>query len=126
MDADSTMGQDRVMERFWTKVQKGPGCWLWTASTRNRYGQFWFDGRTQPAHRVAWQLTYGPIQDVASKGRMREQKKTHCPQGHPYAKANLIMRGNGDRRCRICANRVEQARRPRHRADRPRRRAQEI
>ena len=142
-----------LTERFWAKVQKGSGCWLWTASMRHGYGQFWFDGRVQVAHRVAWQLAYGPIQeglfvchhcdnpgcvrlshlflgtpadniqDAASKGRMREQKKTHCPKGHSYAGANLIVRGNGNRICRVCANRVEQARRPRHRADRPRHRA---
>jgi len=134
-----------ALDRFWAKVNRGPGCWLWTASTRSRYGQFWFNDWVQAAHRVAWQLACGPIkeglyvchhcdnpgcvrpshlflgtqadniQDAASKGWMREQKKTHCPQGHPYAGANLIVRGNGDRRCRVCADQVEQARRPRHR-----------
>jgi DNA-binding XRE family transcriptional regulator len=24
---------DAVADRFWAKVQKGPDCWLWTAST---------------------------------------------------------------------------------------------
>lgn len=27
--------------------------------------------------------------------------KTHCPKGHPYAGANLVLR-NGGRRCRTC------------------------
>lgn len=30
-------------------------------------------------------------------------KKTHCPQGHPYAGDNLRIRANGSRRCLACA-----------------------
>ena len=53
------------MTRFWSKVQKTDGCWLWTGS-RNRtwaYGRF----RSGPgrrsvlAHRFAWELVHGPI-----------------------------------------------------------------
>ena len=55
------------MERFWSKVQKGePGeCWLWTAGLRHGgYGQFrWDTGTTMQAHRVAFELTHGPIPD---------------------------------------------------------------
>lgn len=53
--------------RFWSKVQIGDGCWLWTASTIKGYGQFRrarVNGK-QPAplyaHRFAWELTNGPI-----------------------------------------------------------------
>lgn len=28
--------------------------------------------------------------------------KTHCPKGHPYSGANLIIRKSGRRRCRAC------------------------
>ena len=53
--------------RFWPKVQKSADCWLWTAAThRNGYGKIGAgrqgDG-TLLAHRVAWELTYGPISD---------------------------------------------------------------
>ena len=49
-------------KRFWSKVQKTEGCWLWTASLDRRgYGQFRLDGRIQKAHRVSWQLANGPI-----------------------------------------------------------------
>ena len=48
------------MKRFWDKVQKTEGCWLWTASKcRDGYGYFAFDGRLQKAHRVCYQLTRG-------------------------------------------------------------------
>jgi hypothetical protein len=48
--------------RFWAKVQKGPGCWLWTAyRNRDGYGQFRVGGRMSKAHRVSWMLHFGPI-----------------------------------------------------------------
>jgi DNA-binding CsgD family transcriptional regulator len=46
-------------ERFWSKVDKGPGCWIWTASTfKTGRGQFRVGVRNQQAHRVAWELTF--------------------------------------------------------------------
>jgi len=34
--------------------------------------------------------------------RHYERSVTHCPQGHPYEGENLIVNGDGKRRCRIC------------------------
>lgn len=63
-------------DRFWAKVeQRAIGCWIWTAALgndprggkRNSYGQFWVGskadgtGRMAFAHRVAWELSTGPI-----------------------------------------------------------------
>jgi len=49
-------------ERFWLKVDKTDGCWVWTASTKpNGYGQIGLGAKgegTGLAHRVAWFLTY--------------------------------------------------------------------
>jgi hypothetical protein len=48
--------------RFWGKVEKTDGCWLWTAGVRrnhdqcNAYGQFFFDGRNVSAHRMSLML----------------------------------------------------------------------
>jgi hypothetical protein len=54
-------------ERFWSKVDYDKaGCWLWTASL-NEWGYGWFgvyDGerwRMRGAHRVAYELAFGPI-----------------------------------------------------------------
>ena len=58
-----------IHDRFMDKVSPEPnsGCWLWTAFTRkDGYGQFRFEGRTQAAHRVAWQLYNGPLDRGAS------------------------------------------------------------
>ena len=52
-------GDDAVSQRFWDKVKKTPACWVWAGVTfRNGYGQF---GRHSLAHRIAWELMYGPI-----------------------------------------------------------------
>lgn len=55
-------------ERFWRKVRVTPTCWLWTGcfNPRNGYGQFTAGGRgggfrNYRTHRVAWELTNGPI-----------------------------------------------------------------
>lgn len=46
-----------VKERFEAKFEEDEsGCWNWTASKRAGYGAFGIDGRTQRAHRVAYQL----------------------------------------------------------------------
>jgi hypothetical protein len=55
-------------ERFWGRVNKTEACWLWTGhlNVSNGYGQVsWSEryGRSKPvyAHRMAWELTHGPI-----------------------------------------------------------------
>jgi hypothetical protein len=30
------------------------------------------------------------------------REKTHCPNGHPYTKDNLVQLKDGRRRCKIC------------------------
>jgi hypothetical protein len=57
-------------KRFWSRVRKlpGDGCWLreprspfpWR-QPRNRYGVIYSKGWFLQAHRVAWELSYGPI-----------------------------------------------------------------
>ena len=53
-----------IGRRFWTKVAIGDQrqCWEWKACRfRLGYGSFVIAGRNQSAHRVAWELTHGPI-----------------------------------------------------------------
>jgi hypothetical protein len=59
-----------LAERFWAKVDRaGPvhpalnsRCLLWTGVVDQRgYGSIGDQGRNPRAHRVAWQLTHGPI-----------------------------------------------------------------
>jgi hypothetical protein len=51
-----------VEDRFWSRVAKGDGCWLWSGKTNGSgYGTLMVDGMMRRAHRVAWELTRGPI-----------------------------------------------------------------
>ena len=55
----------RLAERFWAKVDRSGGpdaCWPFTGRrTRKGYGSFTVAGRLASAHRVAYELTNGPI-----------------------------------------------------------------
>lgn len=47
-----------IEERFWPKVDKSDGCWLWKAATNQQgYGNILYKGRVQLAHRVAWLMS---------------------------------------------------------------------
>lgn len=53
------------MDRFWSRVEKTPSCWLWTGRTYNGYGLTYVkvDGRwrSRGVHRVAYEMLVGPI-----------------------------------------------------------------
>ena len=121
---------ERDEAQFWARVAlpDANGCMLWLGYVRtNGYGQF---GRCSPAHRVAYELAYGPIgsdlqvdhlcrirhcvaplhleavtqQENIKRGDagLHQRIKTHCKQGHPYDEANTYMRRRGGRTCRAC------------------------
>src|SRR5262245_50376469 len=57
-------------DRFWAKVNKTDGCWLWTAQVNNKgYGRFYYYPKTEThrrswgiyAHRLSWMLANGEI-----------------------------------------------------------------
>lgn len=54
-------------DRYWEKVRKTDGCWLWTAFTnKGGYGSFKMPGRRGSvirAHRVSWMMTNGEVSD---------------------------------------------------------------
>ena len=51
-------------ERFWNKVRVTPGCWLWIGAVSSRgYGGFKVGRRDERAHRVSYQMHFGPIPD---------------------------------------------------------------
>lgn len=48
------------VERFWSKVEKSDGCWVWRGSLNwDGYGQARFMGSTRRANRIAWFLEHG-------------------------------------------------------------------
>lgn len=47
-------------ERFWARVSKGEGCWLWTgAKVTTGYGITTFQHQRRGAHVVSWMLANG-------------------------------------------------------------------
>lgn len=55
------------LERFWSKVNKGEGCWLWVGKlNHSSYGRFWMEGREMMAHRYSFEITYSQIPDFLS------------------------------------------------------------
>lgn len=55
-------------DRFWTKVQVTPACWIWTAGVDGKgYGAACIgsgaEKRQRRAHRLAYELLAGPIPD---------------------------------------------------------------
>jgi hypothetical protein len=50
--------------RFWAKVDKSGACWTWKASfRRDGYGRMFTHSGVVAAHRLAWELTNGPVPD---------------------------------------------------------------
>ena len=63
MQTKITTNLGSFSDRFWRNVVRNPkGCWIWNGSRIPRgYGQIHCNGRSQLAHRVSWELHYGPI-----------------------------------------------------------------
>lgn len=120
---------DFLRQNFWHKVDIGgpDECWPWRMSTgAHGYGQTWDGITVRLAHRCAWTLAHGPIpagltvdhvcrnrpccnpahlrllSNVANATDNGQGRKTHCPQGHPYAGDNLYVNPQGHRLCRAC------------------------
>lgn len=52
----------KTLARFWNKVEKTDGCWLWRAALMaDGYGIFRVEvyGSMQLAHRVSWHIAHG-------------------------------------------------------------------
>jgi hypothetical protein len=63
------MHESSDITRFWSKVQKGTGCWEWRGGryqpTRD-YGSIKIGGRSGRkvlTHRFSWEVAFGPIPD---------------------------------------------------------------
>ena len=48
-------------DRFWARVERTTGCWLWTGAIDQRtgYGRLQYQGRQVTAHRLAFELATG-------------------------------------------------------------------
>lgn len=65
------------------------------------------------AENLAWGTSGENKLDQVRHGTHPYANVTHCPQGHPYEGANLLVGADGARRCRTCRSIRERARRSR-------------
>jgi hypothetical protein len=156
---------DTPEKRFWAKVDKNgpipkhrPGlgvCWLWLAATdgRGRYGSFSYEGKSQRAHRVAFQLLVGPVPEglewdhlcrrtlcvrpthgewvTHTENVLRGEgfgavnaRKTHCAKGHEFTPENTYVGPKGGRTCVACRRESYLRGRERYNANRREKRRQ--
>lgn len=125
---------EKDQARFWSQVAlpNEQGCMLWLGSHAYRgYGKFWINGSSRRAHRISYEVAYGPIaadlvidhlcrvhgcvapahlEAVTQRENVLRgdgvsaghAKKTHCPLGHPYDAVNTYVYPAGKRGCREC------------------------
>lgn len=122
--------------RFWLKVNKTAGCWLWLAQvTAEGYGHFKLDGRMRRAHRLSYEWLRESIPEglhldhlcrvrhcvnpwhleaVAPKvntlrgvgAAALAARQTHCVNGHEFSPENTKIATTGQRVCRECRREV--------------------
>ena len=133
----------KAKARFWSKVSPAPtdACWVWHGAANQRgYGNVGktVDGKvyTYLAHRVAYELTAGPVpvgmdldhlcrttgcvnpthlEPVTFLANMRrryaetpDERDTHCLRGHEFTPANTaVISTTGQRKCRTCYPRMK-------------------
>jgi hypothetical protein len=124
-------------ERFWSKVQKTEGCWLWmTGKNWGGYGIFSVGEKRVVAHRFSYELHAGPVPagmeldhlcrtrhcvnpahlEPVTKlenvrrgiGGRKNAIKTHCPAGHAYTPENTYFVRKNSRQCKACTRDAEQ------------------
>ena len=133
--------------RFWAKVDRSAGeehCWPWLAgiSAGTGYGNIWWLGRTQAAHRISYQLLRGEIpagltldhlcrtrtcvnpwhlEAVTHKVNVQRgdspgaiaARENICQRGHEFTPENTYVRpGRGTRSCKACARERDRGRLP--------------
>lgn len=121
-----------LAERFWAKVLKSEGCWMWAGAKGGRgYGHIGDQGKVRGAHRVAYEFAKGPIpkgltidhlcrqrdccnpdhlEAVTNKVNIlrgvgtgaKNARKAHCERGHRFSIENTYTPSKGGRGCREC------------------------
>lgn len=94
-------------DRFWSKIDKngsipeacperGP-CWLWTASCDGKgYGKFYLDGKLVPAHRLAFEDRFGPVEPSLDIDHLCRVHACCNPDHHePVTRRENLLRGRG-------------------------------
>ena len=89
--------------RLFAKIKRDikTGCWNWTASTRQGYGQIWTPSRPGPrrilqAHRAMYELANGPIPDGLDLDHLCRNTLCVNPEHlEPVTRRENVLRGEG-------------------------------
>lgn len=79
------IGDSRIPANFWRHVNvDSSGCWLWTGSTRNGYGQITLYRRNHYVHRVAFAIANSVYLPEGSEYHVHHtcKRPTCCNPGH--------------------------------------------
>ena len=81
-------------ERFWEKVDKTEGCWVWTACRKQGgYGKIWDGENVSLAHRVSFAWANGSI----------PEGMLVCHKCDVFAEVGIYHKNNSSQRqCRKC------------------------
>ena len=74
LTSDPENPEPTVDERFWTKVKKTDGCWLWTGTTDDfGKGRFTFeDGKPRSAHRYSYMKHHNQSEPLPKRVLLRQ------------------------------------------------------
>lgn len=125
--------KNTIEKALWDRITVTGFCWLYDGwLDKHGYGYTRFDGKTQRAHKLAYQELVGPVPEgkildhlcrirncvnpdhlepVTHKVNLmrgftparKNAEKTHCINGHEFSEANTYFDGI-QRYCRACAS----------------------
>lgn len=131
---------ERETARFWARTRREGTCLVWIGQLdRKGYGTVMWRCRRRGAHRLAYELTHGPVPNGMELDHLcRNPKcvdpahlevvthrtntlrstsfvatnaaKTHCANGHAFTEENTYVSRTGRRACRECHRLLERAR----------------
>ena len=88
-----------VEERFWSKVEQGNDCWIWTGVPNgDGYGNFWNGESWSRAHRWSYEQMVGPIPEgLVIDHLCRVRNCVNPAHLEPVTQSVNFLRGDGPR-----------------------------